>query len=412
VTGQVAEFRSALGLVPLVLLDSDDVRVVTDAITASGVLLALDVAGPVSVVLVGCTGVGKSYLVNYLAGREVVEASVIRPTTTSIVTADLSGWAVTDTPAWGLDTAATEKILADADIGVLVVTPSRYADAATRAAWNSLEECPQKLVALNRQRGTSEEKAVVLASVVERFDVESIVAIDESGGSHRLRDEILALVSGLSAADARRAIALNTARNAAQHIARTVTAGSRDLSRLSDAVASVARPSSIGQRSLSVREGWHETEQEVLEEIDGMLDNLDLEIVKSYGGELSSRILSQMSRSQRADVGAALATWRSNSAERFQAAATIRWRPMATRHVIDDASWKLGVNPSVVVSKRVRRVVGSSFENLVDETHDELLAIADEAAGFRIGDWESSIDEAGSFKPGELLAAADALGRQ
>lgn len=410
-TGQVAEFRSALGLVPLVLLDTDDARVVTDATTASGVLLALDVAGPVSVVLVGCTGVGKSYLVNYLAGREVAEASVIRPTTTSLVTADLSGWAVTDTPAWGLDTAATEKILADADIGVLVVTPSRYADAATRAAWNALEACPQKLVVLNRQRGTSEEKAVVLASVVERFDVESIVAIDESGGSHRLRDEILALVSGLSAADPRRAIALSTARNAAQHIARTVTAGSRDLSRLSDAVASVARPS-IGQRSLSVREGWHETEQEVLEEIDGMLDNLDLEIVKSYGGELSSRILSQMSRSQRTDVGSALAAWRSDSAERFQAAATIRWRPMATRQVIDDASWKLGVNPSVVVPKRVRRVMGSSLENLADETHDELLAIADEAADFRIGEWQSSIDESGSFKPGELLAAADALGRQ
>jgi hypothetical protein len=80
--------------------------------------------------------------------------------------------------------------------------------------------------------------------------------------------------------------------------------------------------------------------------------------------------------------------------------------------MIDDASWMAGVNPSVVVSKRVRRVVGSSLEHMINEVHGELLVIADEAVDSRVSEWRTSIERAGSFKPGELLAAANALGQQ
>jgi hypothetical protein len=143
-----------------------------------------------------------------------------------------------------------------------------------------------------------------------------------------------------------------------------------------------------------------------------MLDDLDLEIVNSFGGDLSSRILSRMDLWQRSNVEAALAAWRLDTVARFQAAATIRWRRAATTQMIDDASWMAGVNPSVVVSKRVRRVVGSSLGHMINEAHGELLVIADAAVDSRVSKWRTSIEEAGSFKPGELLAAANALGQQ
>lgn len=395
----------------MVLLSRDDARVVTDARTAAEVLRDLDAAATVSIVLVGCTGVGKSHLLNGLAGEEISEESTIRPTTTSIVTASLSFGTLSDTPAWGVDVAETGEALADADVGVLVVTPSRYADAATQTAWTAIETCPQKLVVLNRQRGTPEERAAVLASVEERFDGERIVVVEESGNTDGLLDEISRRSSEESVTEVRRTIALSTAQKAAQHIARTVTSSAGDLRRLSDVVESVTRPRLEG-RPLAVHESWYETELEVADEIERLLDELDLEIVKVFGDNLSSRILSETNRWQRPDIEAALAAWRMDTAARFNAAAAIRWRRRTTRQMIDNASWMVGVNPSVVISKRVRRVVGSGFGNMVNEVHGRLLAIADEAVESRVGDWRSSIEEAGSFKPGELLAAADALGRQ
>lgn len=410
-SGHVAEFKSVLELAPLILLGADDARVVADATTAAEILQSLDNEPPVSVVLVGCTGVGKSYLLNRLAGRDISEASVIRPTTTSVVTADVFGGVVADTPAWGLDIPATEAALVDADVGVLVVTPSRYADATTEAAWKAVEVCPQKLVVLNRQRGPSGERDAVLASVEERFDVEVVVVVEESGDTDHLLEELHARMSDRTLTDARRTIALSTARNAARHIARAVTASAGDLSRLSDVVESVSRPR-IGRRPLAVRESWFETQQEILDEIGRLVDDLDLEIVNSFEGNLSSRILSQMDPWQKPDVEPALAAWRGDTAARFKATAKVRWRTTATMQMIDDASWKVGVNPSVVVSRRVSRVMGPSLGILIDEVHSQLLGVGDDIVDSRVNDWRRSIEEAGSFKPGELLAAADALGLQ
>lgn len=251
----------------------------------------------------------------------------------------------------------------------------------------------------------------MLASVEERFDGERIVVVEESGNTDGLLDEISRRSSEESVTEVRRTIALSTAQKAAQHIARTVTSSAGDLRRLSDVVESVTRPRLEG-RPLAVHESWYETELEVADEIERLLDELDLEIVKVFGDNLSSRILSETNRWQRPDIEAALAAWRMDTAARFNAAAAIRWRRRTTRQMIDNASWMVGVNPSVVISKRVRRVVGSGFGNMVNEVHGRLLAIADEAVESRVGDWRSSIEEAGSFKPGELLAAADALGRQ
>jgi hypothetical protein len=115
---------------------------------------------------------------------------------------------------------------------------------------------------------------------------------------------------------------------------------------------------------------------------------------------------------QRSNVEGALAAWRLDTVARFQGAATIRWRRAATTQMIDDTSWMVGVNPSVVVSKRVRRVVGASLEHLINEVHGELVVVADEAVDSRVSQWRKSIEEAGSFKPGELLAAANSLGKK
>lgn len=423
----LAEFKNALDLVPMVLLGTDDARVAQDARTAADVLTDLTQAH-VSAVLVGCTGVGKSFLVNGLAGREVSEASVIRPTTTSVVTAAAYGpvWSdqqvnqaivpattvrldVVDTPPWELGDPDTRRVLADADLAILVVSPARYADAATQSCWEAVAACPHRLIVLNRQRGTPDERSEVLTSVKGRFAVPFVAVVEEAGDTSQLLNQLLSRISDGPADKGRTTIARTTAANAARHIAGTVTSGAIDLHRLEVVIESVANPR-IADRVLTVRESWSATAQAVVEVIEGLLDDLDREIVSTFGNGLASRVLTEIGEWRSSDVEAALAAWRIDVAARFRSAASVRWRRSATHQMIDDASWKLGVNRSVVVSKRVGRVMGADLGTATAKAHELLGVIAESAMDQRIGDWLTSVEDVGSYKPGELLAAANALG--
>jgi hypothetical protein len=67
------------------------------------------------------------------------------------------------------------------------------------------------------------------------------------------------------------------------------------------------------------------------------------------------------------------------------------------------------VNPTVRVVPRVTRITGSNFERVSVTVHDSLVSTLNSAVDGRRSRWRAAVQKAGSFKPGELLAAADAL---
>jgi hypothetical protein len=429
VVDPLTEFKNALDRVPLVLLGTEDERVLNDARTSIAVLEGLG-ASPVTVVLAGCTGVGKSYLLNDLAGTQVSAVGVIRPTTTSTIIAGRSGpvavggaseyvhvpgmpegLVVVDTPGWGGGNTLVLDVLATADVGVLVVSPTRYADRATQDLWSAVRSLPATIVVLNRQRGTQTERDDVLKSVPEHFDSDHLVVVDESEPSSRLLEIITEMASGSRAPDDGAMIARIAAVQAGRHVAGAVTSSAMVLGRLASVVESVTRPD-FSEKSLAVRESWRATQRELVGAIGRTIDEMDATIVGSVDDALAGRMLSAMPDWRSSEVESALVEWRADIAARFRSDARIRWRRTSTEQALEQASWEVGVNPTAQVSRRVRRVMGRNLEKATLHAHERLVSIADDAVESRIDVWRSVIAEAGSFKPGELLAAADALGGQ
>ena len=422
----VAEFIDALGRVPRILLDSGDARVLIDAQTSVEVLNGIVSAG-VPIVFVGSTGVGKSYLVNDLVGLDASAAGVLRPTTKSVVTIGAAdsmetpsadsyvhapqapnGMVIVDTPAFETDPAAFNAALANAQIGVLVVSPSRYGDARTRATWEEMQGLPVVLIVLNRQRGTTEERSEILASVEARFPGSDPLVIGESEGTVTLRSRLETAVADLPRAGGREAIARAAAVEAGRHVAGAVTAGAIDFGQVEGAVQSVASPH-ISGHGLTVHEGWPSTQEVLLDVIRRSVDALDLAIVDLAANPLAERVLETLEPWEEPRVKSALASWRRNAADRFRSDAHIRWRRSSAEQLLDQFSWMTGVNPSVEIPKRVHRVMGTRLPLAIQQVHERLVAIANESLAQRLKAWSDEVESIGSFMPGELLGAADRL---
>jgi DNA-binding helix-hairpin-helix protein with protein kinase domain len=106
---------------------------------------------------------------------------------------------------------------------------------------------------------------------------------------------------------------------------------------------------------------------------------------------------------------AELAIWRDDAIDRFRSDATVRWRRSTTHQVLDQFSWEAGVNPSVQVPKRVHRVMGTRLASATVQTHERLVKLINDTLVRRLGVWSDEVERIGSFRPGELLAAADRL---
>lgn len=187
---------------------------------------------PVVIAVAGADGVGKSFLANAITGRRLSAEGAVRPTTTTPVLigrADegdgwqalerrlrgaspsiavrrdtavyVSGAVVVDLPATP-GPAPGARLMALADLVLVVTTPTRYADAAT---WALIEKTaasgvPMRIV-LNRAEGPADEVIADLRNhLVEReltFPVDTVTqggadgvdalrrAVEEAAGSGR-----------------------------------------------------------------------------------------------------------------------------------------------------------------------------------------------------------------------------------
>ena len=155
---------------------------------------------PVVVALVGPSGAGKSYLVNAWAGSNVAPSGALRPTTkeplvvgtgsgerfrgfatATTETAPPSGVVLIDTPPWEHDHEAVDAVLDASDLAILVVSPSRYADATTaEAAQRITARGVTFVVAVNRLPDGAE--SIVAAVAKTGWDVPIVVPEERGAG--------------------------------------------------------------------------------------------------------------------------------------------------------------------------------------------------------------------------------------
>jgi len=414
-----SELREALIRVPGLLLSADDEAVRSDALFSLDVHKRLT-EGVTVVALVGPSGAGRSWLFNRLAKAAISPVGPIRPTTTSLVAASTQDVVVTelevevqvapagpdgivliDTPAWEHEPDVVRSVVARADVAVVVVSPSRYADASVAELW--AEASDKALLVLNRTDPDPSMFELLNESVAGIFGCEPIVIRDAQAEISDFEDLLSARMSQDNAA--MRAITLAAARSAAAYLARATAIMATDVQEVSLAVRQ-EEPFAVPPAVLSVSESWLATKQSMVEAVAKEIRDSDDRIVSRAGSALGARLLTHMGVWAENVLDVDLDLWRERCRELFVDEASIRWRRGPAEQLIGNYSWKIAINSNVVAPRRFRKILGRRLDDVAATAHDELETLLAGSVEERRRRWLETLDVIGAYQPGTLLALA------
>lgn len=418
----IADYRRALVSVPTILLSTDDQRILADARTSLDVLERIDVV-PRAIVYVGSSGSGKSTIVNATIGGDVAAVGVERPTThcTTMygssgpvslaarseyvhVSSMRPGLVIVDTPPFEHDPDAVRSAVAVADLVVVVVSPSRYADATMRELVESIPSQRPAVVLLNRISASGEDRHALIASVRERYGNE-VVELDESGDIASAVTRLLDVIDVDTDGYERSAVLRSAAAAAGRYVARAVGAASSDVAQLADAIESLD-PVSLPVTN-TVLEEWSATRDELIVHVIEARRSVDDRVMTAVRSEIAERVATSLVPWEKEELSTALDRWRERTVDRFVDAARIRWRRAAAIALLDRFAWRTALNPDVELPARVRRVMGTRLVATRVDAASDVAVVLEQAIDRRVGEWRRAVESLATYAPGALLGAAD-----
>ena len=419
----LGEFRAALTAAPTRLLSAEDRRVHADALVALDALERIDVV-PTSVAFVGSSGSGKSTLVNAALRMTLAPVGVVRPTTTvtamyggsgpvSLAAASeyvhvpsmRQGLLVIDTPPFEHDPEAVSSVMSVADLVVVVVTPSRYADASVAAMIETLPDRRPSAVVMNRMAVSDDERNLLVTSA-ETVLAAPVIELDEGGDVNIAIDALIETLA-IDATDYERAAVLRAGAAAAgAHTARAVAAAAPMLAGIDEMLTTMSIPRS-GSEVHTVFDEWPATRADMVLGTQRAVRAVDDAIVEVIDPAIGRSIASSLPPFEPGMLAVALDAWRSRAGESCIDAATIRWRPRSAREMLVHQGWRCAVNPDVVAPKRYGRLLGRHRAAVEQQSQGELFSVLDEPRTARVEAWKRAVAELSSYTPGVLLAAAE-----
>jgi len=419
-TDAVKDLKAALRDVPLLLLGDDLTAVLDDAIAATDALEVF-VPNPSFVVILGPSGAGKSSVVNALVGFDVVAVSPIRPTTNGVtaiggggptaldgtteyvVTDKLAaGLVVVDTPAWDGSDATVAPLVAGAALAIVVTTPSRYGDEQTRVAIEAATTADRWELVANRLPQAGAEQEQILDAMHERLGVAPIATFAE--GDAIVLDEILGSVPLDDSAAARQRVLLSAAAGASRRVAEGLKQSAVELGLLEVAIENAPRQS-FDTLALDDAVDWGHAREALVEASNEAVASWDAEVLSRCSNRLASRVAEALEDEDDDAMRVRLDAWREDTQQRFRRRSSIWFRKASGIALLDRWSWIMAVNPDEPIPRRVRRMMKDSLESTARKSRADLVAIVGEPAGGLA--WSGLINEAGQYRPGVLLAAAD-----
>ncbi|MFV2000097.1 MAG: hypothetical protein ACC654_07015, partial [Acidimicrobiia bacterium] len=240
-------------------------------------------------------------------------------------------------------------------------------------------------------------------SVTGIFGCEPIVVREDQAVISDLEN----LVSAYSSDDdmPRRAITLAVARSAARYLARATARMATDLQAVSRAVGQ-EEPFAVPPAVLSVSESWLATKQSMVDAVAKEIRDSDDRITRRAAIDLGDRLLTDIGIWSEDVLDADLDSWKERCRKLFADEASIRWRRGPAEHLIDNYSWKVAINSTVVAPRRFRKIMGRRRDNVAAVAHNELEILLAGSGEERRLRWSESLDVLAAYQPGTLLVVA------
>jgi hypothetical protein len=316
------------------------------------------------------------------------------------------GFSVVDTPGWEHDATAVSALIAAADVVVVVVSATRYADESVASLWRVLDRSRTELI-LNRVAVHGLDRAELLASAADAFGREPYI-IDEG---ELLPDGLIEHVGKAiptERTDVMRSIMTRTASAGARFVVRAVLNAAPDIGKVRLAVDGLS-DSARDHGPHDVEASWSDTRDGMVEHTAREIRERDDDVVRRSGTGLASRILADIGPWDETVLASDLDDWWQGCIATYRAQASIRWRRAGAQQLIERFSWKSAISSDVVTPKRFSRIMGVRLVEAAQASRSDLEALLSASVQTRTTTWIDALEQLGGFQPGDLLAAADGL---
>lgn len=414
----------ALAAVPDLLLDETHAGEREHAREALAELTSMR-GRPSVLAVVGGGGSGKSSVVNAIVGHDIAAVSPIRPTTTGILVVGRgdvaplegavefvlhdrvpAGVLVVDTPSWDIERDAVRAAIARAHTVVVVLTPARYADAATAELVAGLPESANVVFVANRMPVDPDDADDVLDDIEAVFGVNVWAHVME-GETISVPESLLSEIPVDTESLAKRVTLAKEAANAGRKIARSVTAAASELSKVNGVLSDAKVPSF--QVSAGRGGDWPAARDWLGAGVAGAMSSFDTRIVDDSQVPLAARIAESLPAPDLATFQAELDAWQVDTARTFRRRSEPKWRRASTLGLVERWSWVACIDTDAVPPRRVIKSMRGAFEATVMEARSNLATIVDSEVQTRSELWHETVSAIGEYRPGALLAASDAL---
>ena len=382
------------------------------------------------VAFIGPSGVGKSELINRLAGERVVASGPLRPTTTGVaVWGDVSpsylggsriggpsppaGVALVDTPAAEHYPDAIGGVLDRVDAAILVTSPDRYADAVVAIAGAAIAErgVPTRTVLSVDRRAIVDVEAVADDAATKIGVAIDAVVIDDVAPLSNLLESMSGNRQAIMERRDRGAaiFAAGRALEVADLFASRSVGADRAVSRMVERFDRLTFDR--GRLAAAARKDWDAARREIVElcrvATDGVIEDAAADIAgDGVAEEMLASVLADVPAIDRQPID----EWHRASADRATRAVKHRHIHPRRRRVARDDVWRLSADFERRPSSQMRRALG---ERLPEVRYDSGMALMDAMAGAsdrRRSAVISGLDPFVDVSPGEIRSAARELG--